>query len=146
MMVDHTHRSDRQMIDRAEYLHRWNERQPSERVRVWLASYVGEAVAIAPTYGLDVNMDSDPDPGRGQRDVWGATIKVGSGGCQLCGTAVPSLFEVLKVRGPGIRQIWPSQRQLTWTPAPGFDTPGLIRLADGISNRIKTLSEPPRQP
>ena len=40
-------------------------------------------MAIAHTYGLDVNMDSDPDPGRGQRDVWGATIKVGQGAAAL---------------------------------------------------------------
>lgn len=95
MMVEHTHGAGRLMIDRAEYEHLMSTGEPSERIRVWLTSYVGDVVAMAQTYGLDANMDLNPHPDRGQRDMWGATITFGSGVLQVFGTTLTPLLDAL---------------------------------------------------
>ena len=142
MMVEHTHGAKRQMIDRAEYEHLLGSGEPSERYCVWLTSYVGDVMAMAQTYVLDANMDLHPNPDRGRRDMWGATITFGAGVLQVFGTTLSPLLDALEVNGQGVNQIWPSLGSITWMPRPGFDTPGLLAFADGLLNRLRALPAP----
>jgi hypothetical protein len=142
MMVEHTHGAKRQMIDRAEHEHLMAVGEPSERIRVWLTSYVGDVVAMAQTYGLDAHMELSPDPDRGRRDMWGATITFGAGVLQVFGTTLTALLDGVEVNGQGVHQIWPYERSITWTPRPGFDNAGLLAFADGLLNRLRRLPAP----
>jgi hypothetical protein len=62
MMVEQTNASVRRGIPRAEYAHLRARGEPSERVRVWIASYSGTlAVALGLPFGVDIDMCAGPD-------------------------------------------------------------------------------------
>jgi hypothetical protein len=140
MMVEHTNTQVKRGIPRAEYLHLYEHGEPSERVRVWLGSYVGEAVAGGVPFGKDLDMDAGPDRERGERDVWGATILFGPVVFQVIGTRLPGLLGVLDMATPNTNQIWPYRRSCTWTPQPAMDDVTLLGLPEGYLSWLDTLS------
>ena len=101
MMVEQTNAPARRGIPCAAYAHLRETGEPSERVRVWVASHAGErAVALALPFGSDVNMATRPEPERGERDVWGSTLLFGPVVLQVLGTRVPRLLDLLQMATP----------------------------------------------
>jgi hypothetical protein len=70
MIVEHQQGPVRHVVPPEEYEHLYRRGEPSSRVLVWMAAYSGTmSTAVGHMYGLEVTMESDPDPGRGQRDI-----------------------------------------------------------------------------
>jgi hypothetical protein len=140
MMVEQTNTQVKRGIPRAEYAYLYERGEPSERVRVWLGSYAGEAVAGAVPFGKDVNMDARPDRERGERDVWGATVLFGPVVFQIIGTHLHNLLDELDMATPNTHQIWPYRRSFTWTPQPAMDDATLLGLHEGYLSWLDTLT------
>jgi hypothetical protein len=135
MMVEHMHGAKRHIIPAQEYAHLSEHREPSERVRVWMASYGGTyAVGVGNMWGLDAETNEtgprEWEPDRGARDIWGATILFGPVVFQVFGTTILPLLEGLDLNTPYTHRIWPYASDFTWVPNPGFNDEELMAFAD----------------
>ena len=131
MMVDQTQAPQHRVIPPEEYQHLRSVGRPSANVRVWLASYTGEALhGLGRMFGLDADMDAGPDPARGHRDLWGAAITVGAGVLEIFGTELHAVLNRLDLQGVGVWEIWPYEGPVAWSPRPGFDDEQLVAFAD----------------
>lgn len=137
MMVEHTHGAARHVIGRGDYAHLMKQAEPSERVLVWMAAYAGQHIAMGRMYGLDADMATGPDPDRGSRDIWGATIMFGPVVFQLFGSDISELLEGVQLSVPGCHQLWPYAESFTWTPKPALDDYGLVAFADGLLHELQ---------
>ena len=142
MMVEHMHGAKRHLIPAQEYAHLFHHGRPSERARIWMASYAGsQAVAVGSMWGLDAETsETGPrewEPDRGARDIWGATILFGPIVFHVFGTTILPLLEGLEVNAPHTRRIWPSTGDFTWVPRPGFNDHELMAFADGLLNEFQ---------
>src|SRR5581483_5498498 len=70
MMVEHMHGASRHAIPREEYVHLFEQGEPSRRIRAWMATYAGSrAVAVGSMWGLDAETNEtgprewEPDRG-----------------------------------------------------------------------------------
>jgi hypothetical protein len=141
MMVEHTHGAKRNVIPGGEYAYLFEHREPSERVRVWMAAYAGtQAVALGSMWGLDAETNEtgprEWEPDRGARDIWGATILFGPVVFQVFGTTLLPLLEGLEVNAPYTHRIWPYTGGFTWVPRPGFNDHELRAFADILVNEF----------
>lgn len=136
MMVEHTHGAARHVIPAEEYAHLMDHLEASEGVLIWMAAYGGETVAMGRMFGLDADMAGGPDPDRGTRDIWGATILFGPVVFQLFGSNIPQLLEGVVVRAPGCHRLWPHAGSFTWTPRPRLTDQELVGFADGLLNEL----------
>ncbi len=142
MMIEHLHGPKRRFIADEEYEHLFTHREPSERIRIWMASYQGSyAVAVGSTGAFDVQMAGDVyrewAPDGGLRDVWAVTILFGPVVFQVSGTTIPGLLEGVELRTMNTHRIWPHQRSFTWTPRPGFNEEQVVGLADITLNEYR---------
>ena len=142
MMVEHMHGARRHIIPAEEYAHLFEHGEPSERIRVWMATYAGsQAVAVGSMWGLDAETNEtgprEWEPDRGARDIWGATILFGAVVFQVFGTTILPLIEGLEVNARYTHRIWPYEGDFTWVPRPGFNDQGLMAFADGLLNEFQ---------
>jgi hypothetical protein len=141
MMVEHMHGAKRHIIPAAEYAHLFEHRQPSERVRVWMATYAGTyAVAVGSMWGLDAETNEtgprEWEPDRGARDIWGATILFGPAVFQVFGTTIRPLLEGLDLNTRCTHRIWPYAGGFTWMPRTGFNDEDPMAFADVLLNEF----------
>lgn len=134
MMFEHTQGPHRRVIPREEYTYLLEHGQPSERIVVWMATYVGTMPGSCRLYGLDADVVQGPD--RGRRDMYGATVTFGPVVFQVFGTAIAQLLDGLAITHPGVHQICPYQRSCTWRPTVGFADHDLAGFADAILNDL----------
>lgn len=106
------------------------------RSPLWMATYGGETVAMGRMFGLDAAIEALPDPDRGMRNIWGATILFGPIVFPLFGSTIPELLEGVTMRTPGCHQLWPYAGSFTWAPRPAFDDHQLVGFADGPLNEL----------
>lgn len=142
MMVEHMHGAKRHIIPRDEYAQLYEDGEPSERVRIWMATYEGtNAAAVGSMWGLDAETNEtgarEWDPDRGARDIWGATIVFGPAVFQVFGTTILPLLEGLELNARTTHRIWPYAGDFTWTPWPGFNDQELMAFADGLLNEFQ---------
>jgi hypothetical protein len=138
MMVEQTHGAHQRGIPVEEYTYLYEHGEPSDRIRIWMATYTGTwAVAMGRTFGLDADMASGPDSDRGRRDIWGAAITFGPVVFQVFGTAIHPLLHSLATNAVNTHVLWPYQSSFTWMPSPGFDEYGLVRFADGLLDEVR---------
>ena len=67
-----------------------------------MAAYAGQHVAMGRMFGLDADMATGPDPDRGSRDIWGATIMFGPVVFKLFGSDIPELLEGVQLNVPAV--------------------------------------------
>jgi hypothetical protein len=139
MMVEHMHGAKRHIIPAQEYTHLFDRGEPSERIRVWMATYASDyAVAVGSMWGLDAETNEtgprEWEPDRGARDIWGATIVFGPVVFQVFGTTILPLLEDLELNMRHTHRIWPYACDFTWTPKPGFNDQELVGFADALLN------------
>jgi hypothetical protein len=140
MMVEQSNASTRRGIPRAEYACLWSRGEPSERVRVWVASYSGTlAVALGLPFGIDIDMDVGPDRERGERHVWGSTLLFGPVVFQVIGTHVDGVLDGLDMATANTHRVWPSCASFTWMPRPGLDDSAVMQLHDGYLAWLPTV-------
>lgn len=137
MMIEHTHGAARHVIGPADYGRLMAQGEPSEHVLIWMAAYAGEHIAMGRMYGLDADMATGPDPDRGSRDIWGATIMFCPVVFQLFGSDIPELLEGVQLNAPGCHPLWPHVDSFAWTPQPALDDYGLVRFADGFLHELQ---------
>ncbi len=149
MMVEHMHGAKRNIIPRDEYAQLYQDGDPSDRVRIWMAAYSGTyAAAVGSMWGLDAETNEtgprEWEPDRGARDIWGATIVFGPAVFQVFGTTILPLLEGLEVNARNTHRIWPYAGDFTWTPRWGFDDQELMAFADGLLNEFqRRVPNPP---
>jgi hypothetical protein len=132
MVVEQTNASARRGIPYAEYSQLRTRGEPSDRVRVWVASYSGTlAVALGLPFGADIDMDAGPNRERGERDVWGSTLLFGPVVFQVIGTHVDAVLGGLEMATANTHQVWPTRESFTWMPRPGLDDGTVMQLHDG---------------
>ncbi len=139
MMVEHLHGAKRHVIPAEEYAYLFEHGEPSDRVRVWMATYAGTyAVAVGSMWGLDAETNEAAprmwEPDRGVRDIWGATILFGPVVFQVFGTTIPPLLEGLELNTRYTHRIWPYASGFTWVPHPGFNDQELMAFAEVLLN------------
>jgi len=142
MMAEQTHGSGPRGFPSAEYVHLSGRGEPSERIRVWMASYAGDVLASANVYGLDADLTRDSwrhaglrqSDARKQRDIYGGTISFGPVVFQVFGTTLlPLLQEDLLDPPETVVQIWPYQASFIWMPRPAFDDRALLQFGFGYT-------------
>jgi hypothetical protein len=139
MMIDRTNAAVRRVIATQEYQHLHQVGEPSGQIKIWLASYHGDALTMGRTWGLDANRDV-ADPDRGQRDMWGATVVFGAGVFQLFGTRLAPLLAEAQANAPNVHTLWPYQAPFVWAQRPAFDDRTLGVFAEGLLHQILSLS------
>jgi len=137
MMSEHTLGSEKRVVPDDDYADLREHGQPSERVVVWMATYIGTMPGSVRLFGLDADVTQGPD--RGRRDMWGATLTFGPVVFQVFGTTVPLLLKALDLNYPGVQQIWPYRRSFTWTPRAGFADDELAAFGDSILIELQRL-------
>lgn len=141
MMVEHMHGATRRVIPSEEYAHLFENGEPSERVRIWIAAYTGtQAAAVGGMWGLDAETNEtgprEWEPERGVRDIWGGTVLFGPVLFQLVGTTLVPLLEGIQDL-PHTHRIWPYQGSFTWMPWPGFSDDHLMAFIDARLNEFR---------
>jgi hypothetical protein len=137
MMVERQQGPARHVILPEEYRHLYEHREPSARILIWMASYSGTvSTAVGHMYGLDVTMEFDPNPDRGQRDIWGSTVVFGPVVFHLLGTNVPGLLEDVTMNTLGVHRLWPYEQSFTWSQKPGLTDADLASFMDGFLNEL----------
>jgi hypothetical protein len=142
MMLEHMHGAGRRCIPSQEYEHLFSHSEPSERIRIWMASYEGSyAVAVGSAGGFDVQMAGEVlrewEPDRGLRDVWAVTILFGPVVFQVSGTTIPWLLDGVELQTMKMHGIWPYQHSFTWAREPGFDERQVVGLVDLTLNQFR---------
>jgi hypothetical protein len=141
MMVEHMDGAKRRVIPSEEYAHLFENGEPSERVRIWIAAYTGtEAAAVGGMWGLDTETNEtgprEWEPDRGVRDIWGGTVLFGPVLFQLVGTTLVPLLEGVQDL-PHTHRIWPYQGSFTWMPRPGLSDDQLMAFIDARLNEFR---------
>jgi hypothetical protein len=141
MMVEHMDGAKRRVIPSEEYAHLFENGEPSERVRIWMAAYTGtEATAVGGMWGLDAETNEtgprEWEPDRGVRDIWGGTVLFGPVLLQLVGTTLVPLLEAVQDM-PHTQRIWPYRGPFTWMPRPGFSDDQLMAFIDARLNEFR---------
>jgi hypothetical protein len=143
MMVEHTLSAEKQVVPEEEHAHLLEHGEPSDRVVIWMATYIGTMPGSCRLFGLDADVTQGPD--RGRRDMWGVTVTFGPVVFQVFGTTVPLLLEGLAINHPGVQQIWPYQRSFTWTPRAGFADEDLAQFADALLVELQKAGGSPSE-
>jgi hypothetical protein len=122
------------------YLHQHGE--PSSRVRIWMTAYTGaQMAAMGLMNGFDVDMEASPDPNRGWRHVWTATVAFGTVVFQVFGSVVPELLDVVKPDTANTHVLWPHVGPFTWVPAPGLSDGDLMAFGDGLLSEVRRYAD-----
>jgi hypothetical protein len=141
MMVEQLYGPKRRVIPGEEHGHLFEHGEPSERVRVWMASYAGsQAVALGSPWGVDAETNEtgprEWEPDRGARDIWTVTILFGPVIFQVFGTTILPLLEGLELNTKHTHRIWPYVGDFTWVRTPGFNDQELRAFLDVIPNEF----------
>lgn len=137
MMFEHAQAPGRYVIPRDEYEHLYATGEPSERILIWMATYVGDMPAYGHMYGADAEVTQHDE--RGVRDVWGATIGFGPVVFQVFGTTLPGVHDEARTRvgsSPVVHELCPYQQSFTWSPVAGLDDTGLTAFSEAIYGEI----------
>jgi hypothetical protein len=142
MMVEQLYGAKRRVIPEVEHAHLFEHREPSERVRVWMASYAwSQAVALGSPWGVDAETDDtgprEWEPDRGARDIWAVTILFGPVVFQVFGTTILPLLDGLELHTKHTHRVWPYVDDFTWTRTPGFDDEELRAFLDVVPNMFQ---------
>jgi hypothetical protein len=148
MMVDQLSGTKRRSIPGEEYAYLVEHGEPSERVRVWMATYAGSlAVAAGATWGRDAETDNtgtrEWDPDRGSRDIWNVTVLFGPVIFQVFGTTLLPLLGGFELNTKYTHRIWPYASDFTWMPKPGFNDQELQAFLDVIPNEFRRYDAGP---
>lgn len=123
LMVEQSFSPGRRIIGEREHDHLYVHGQPSDDVRVWMASYDGEMPAFAHMQGADADVTQDDE--RGVRDLYSVTLTLGPVAFQVFGTTVPGLLDIVELRQPPlVHRIWPFDGSFIWAPRPALDDAG----------------------
>jgi len=146
MMVDQLSGPKRTGIPSEEYAYLFEHGEPSERVRVWMATYAGSvAVAAGATWGRDADETGarEWEPDRGARDIWNVTVLFGPVIFQVFGTSLLLCSEGFELNTEYTHRIWPYAGAFTWTPNPGFNHRELRAFLDVIPNEFRRYDTSP---
>lgn len=145
MMVEHSQGASRHLIGAADYAHLFERLEPSSRVRMWMAAYGGDVItAMGSNFGLDTELAGGglPDPDRGAREIWSATVSFGPVVVQLLGSDIAEVLQGFKVRVRGCHRLWPTHRSFTWMPRPALTEHELVGFAEGlVRERLRQLRQ-----
>lgn len=146
LVAEHTNHSVKRQVPSREYEHLYRHHEPSQSVRVWMTAYVGgRIVATASRFGLDLDMAQYPDPLRGERDLWTATISLGPVAFQLLGCDAAGVIADYRPPVRQMHEIWPYKRDFTWSPHLGLDDGQLMGLNDSVLDDFRSRSEGDRR-
>lgn len=134
LMFEQTQGAHRRAFPTEEHAHLLAHGEPSQRIRVWMATYAGTMPGSGRIYGLDADVTQGPDQGR--RDMYGATITFGPVVVQVFGTEIAPLLDGLAINNPITHQIWPHQGSFTCNPRIGFDDQALAEFGDAILHHL----------
>jgi hypothetical protein len=134
MMVESQQKPAAPVILSDDYPHLYARREPSDRVRTWIAAYSGVvSTAVGHIYALDVSVGEDD---LRQGNLWGGTVVFGPVLFHLLGSDLPDLLSSADMDGPGIRQLWPYEEDFTWEPTPALDDEALPGFMDWFLNGL----------
>jgi hypothetical protein len=87
--------------------------------------------------GIDLDMTAGPDPGRGWRDIWTATVAFRPIVFQVFGSAAPELLDGFKPNTVNTHILWPYRGRFRWVPSPGLSEQQLLAFGDGLLKEVR---------